>query len=240
MTTKLHLARMAAALVALAAGQAQAQSAFRGDCDQARKFASEVAFRKSYRGVQRMTPTSDACGRDVVALYNLQRRDGPNADYDLAGRYYYLWPVTGPCSDEVHDRLGGTARITQDVRANGLICEVVFRVEFEVTEDEKYGPNRFAKQITLVGSDTSRFAATLPNASEAAVFYEAPVSLVQPPVRPIADTLEDDRRTLAPRDPEAQRPAVNRRQFFDPRAGRYFFFAPELGRYFWEDGSPRY
>lgn len=239
MTTKFPLARIAAVLVALAAGQAHAQSAFRGDCEQARKFAAEVAFRKSYRGVQRMTPTSDVCGRDVVALYNLQRREGPNADYDLAGRYYYLWPVEGSCSDEVHDRLGGTARITQEVRVNGLICEVMFRIEFEVTEDEKYGPNRFAKQITLVGSDTSRFAATLPNASEAAVFYEAPVSLVQPPARPVSDTLERDRRTYAP-PAEPAFPAVSRRQFFDPRAGRFFFYAPELGRYFWEDGSPRY
>ncbi len=234
MTTALPVARLAAVVALLAAGEAHAQSAFRGDCEQARKFAAEVAFQKSYRGVQRMTPTTDTCGRDVVALYNLQRRDGPNADYDMAGRYYYLWPSTGACADEVHDRLGGTARITQEVRANGLICEVLFRIEFDVTEDEKYGPNRFAKQITLVGSDTARFAATLPSSSEGTIFYASPVSLTQPPAVAIEDTIAPPRE-ITPEPPGA----IDRRQFFDPRAGRYFFYAPEVGRYFWEDGSPR-
>ena len=32
---------------------------------------------------------------------------------------------------------------------------------------------------------------------------------------------------------------VNRRQYYDERAGRYYFYDPGAGRYYWEDGSPR-
>lgn len=33
---------------------------------------------------------------------------------------------------------------------------------------------------------------------------------------------------------------VNRRQYYDERAGRYYFYDPSTGRYYWENGSPRY
>jgi Glycine zipper len=32
---------------------------------------------------------------------------------------------------------------------------------------------------------------------------------------------------------------VNRRQYYDERAGRYYYYDSRSGRYFWEDGSPR-
>lgn len=33
---------------------------------------------------------------------------------------------------------------------------------------------------------------------------------------------------------------VNRRQYYDQRAGRYYFYDPATGRYYWENGQPRY
>lgn len=39
--------------------------------------------------------------------------------------------------------------------------------------------------------------------------------------------------------PAAVRPGVNRRQYFDEKAGRYYYFDPKRGAYFWEDGRPR-
>lgn len=33
---------------------------------------------------------------------------------------------------------------------------------------------------------------------------------------------------------------VNRRQYYDDRAGRYYYYDPGTGRYYWEDGTPRY
>lgn len=33
--------------------------------------------------------------------------------------------------------------------------------------------------------------------------------------------------------------SVNRRQFYDERAGRYYYYDPSNRRYYWEDGSPR-
>ncbi len=33
---------------------------------------------------------------------------------------------------------------------------------------------------------------------------------------------------------------VNRRQYYDERAGRYYYYDPGARRYYWEDGSPRY
>lgn len=32
---------------------------------------------------------------------------------------------------------------------------------------------------------------------------------------------------------------VNRRQYYDQRAGRYYFYDPSTGRYYWENGQPR-
>ena len=32
---------------------------------------------------------------------------------------------------------------------------------------------------------------------------------------------------------------VNRRQYYDERAGRYYYYDSRSGRYYWEDGSPR-
>lgn len=32
---------------------------------------------------------------------------------------------------------------------------------------------------------------------------------------------------------------VNRRQFYDERAGRYYYYDSSNGRYYWEDGSRR-
>jgi uncharacterized protein YcfJ len=32
---------------------------------------------------------------------------------------------------------------------------------------------------------------------------------------------------------------VNRRQYYDERAGMYYYYDPRTGRYYWEDGSPR-
>jgi phage tail tape-measure protein len=34
-------------------------------------------------------------------------------------------------------------------------------------------------------------------------------------------------------------PAVNRRQYYDERAGRYYFYDPASDRYYWENGEPR-
>ena len=171
----------AAALSLALAGSAQAQTAFRGDCDQARTFASTVAFRTSYRGVQRITVAADRCGRDMVAAYNLNLKRGSSADYEMVGRYYYLWPTQGgACGEELYDRLSGVARITQQIKTTGLLCEVVFVMEFDITADEKYGPNKFSKQVTLVGADTSRFTATMPASTEAMIFYEARVTMANP------------------------------------------------------------
>lgn len=231
----------ATAVMCLAGTQARAQNAFRADCEQAKRFAESVAFKASYRGVQRMTPqTADPCGRDVVAVYDLKRRNESNANYDLIGRYYYLWPDNAGCREEVHDRLSGIARITQEVRPNGLLCEVQLRLEFDVSEDEKYGPNRFSKLITLVGADTSRFAATAPGETGATVFYEAPAHQVDRAAGP-ADENSDivtDRSETPP--PAGARPYnVNRRQFFDQRMGRFYFYDPVRDTYFWENGEPR-
>lgn len=171
----------AAALSLALAGSAQAQTAFRGDCEQARTFASSVAFRTSYRGVQRITVAVDPCKRDLVAAYNLQLKRGSSAEYEMVGRYYYLWPTQGgACGEELYDRLSGVARISQQVKTTGLLCEVLFVLEFDITADEKYGPNKFSKQVTLVGADTSRFAATMPGSTEAMIFYEAPVTMANP------------------------------------------------------------
>lgn len=234
---------MAAAAVALLAGttQAQAQSAFRGDCDQAQKFADSIAFKASYRGVQRMTPpAADPCGRDVVAVYDLKRRNEANANYDLIGRYYYLWPNNASCREEVHDRLSGVARITQEVRHNGLLCEVQLHLDFDVADDEKYGPNRFSKLITLVGADTSRFAATVPGETGGTIFYEAPAHAADRAAGPADENSEIvTDRSEAPA-PAVTRPyAPNRRQFFDRREGRFYFYDPVRDAYFWENGEPR-
>lgn len=35
------------------------------------------------------------------------------------------------------------------------------------------------------------------------------------------------------------RQGVNRRQYYDERAGRYYFYDPSTGRYYWENGQPR-
>ena len=59
------VAASAAALLLAGATQVQAQSAFRGDCEQAQKFAASVAFKASYRGVQRMTPQRTRCRRGL-------------------------------------------------------------------------------------------------------------------------------------------------------------------------------
>lgn len=32
---------------------------------------------------------------------------------------------------------------------------------------------------------------------------------------------------------------INRRQYYDERAGRYYYYDPGNGRYYWEDGSAR-
>ena len=32
---------------------------------------------------------------------------------------------------------------------------------------------------------------------------------------------------------------VNRRQYYDERAGRYYYYDPGARRYYWEDGSRR-
>lgn len=229
------------ALLLVGAGQARAQSAFRGDCDQAKRFAESLAFKASYRGVQRMTPqTADRCGRDVVAVYDLKRRNEANANYDMVGRYYYLWPDNATCREEVHDRLSGIARITQEVRPNGLLCEVALRLDFDVTNDEKYGPNRFSKLITLVGADTSRFAATASGEIGGTVFYEAPARTTDPAAGPADDSSEiaTDRSEAPP--PAVRRPyEINRRQYFDRRLGRFYFYDPVRDAYFWEDGEPR-
>jgi hypothetical protein len=236
----------AAAFAALLAGTtpAHAQSAFRGDCEQAQKFAASLAFKASYRGVQRMTPrAADPCGRDVVAVYDLRRRNESNANYDLIGRYYYLWPDNASCREEVHDRLNGVARITQEVRPNGLLCEVQLRLDFDVANDERYGPNRFSKLITLVGADTSRFAATLTDETGATVFYEAPAHTADRAAGPADDEGEivTDRTITDRADaPTAARPyPLNRRQFFDRRLGRFYYYDPAREAYFWEDGEPR-
>ncbi len=241
MTLMTRCLAAAAAVVCLAGTQASAQNAFRADCEQAKRFAESVAFKASYRGVQRMTPqTADPCGRDVVAVYDLKRRNESNANYDLIGRYYYLWPDNAACREEVHDRLSGIARITQEVRPNGLLCEVQLRLDFDVSEDEKYGPNRFSKLITLVGADTSRFAATAPGETGATVFYEAPAHQVDRAAGP-ADENSDivtDRSETPP--PVGARPYnVNRRQFLDQRMGRFYFYDPVRDAYFWENGEPR-
>ncbi|HWT53087.1 MAG TPA: hypothetical protein VN113_13035 [Caulobacter sp.] len=238
---KRSFAATAVALLLAGASQVQAQSAFRGDCEQARKFADSIAFKASYRGVQRMTPqAADRCGRDVVAVYDLKRRNEANANYDLVGRYYYLWPDNASCREEVHDRLSGVARITQEVRPNGLLCEVQLHLDFDVAEDEKYGPNRFSKLITLVGADTSRFAATVPGESGGTVFYEAPARAADRAAGPAedgADIVTD--RNDAPA-PSTVRPYVpDRRQFFDRRVGRFYFYDPVRDAYFWENGEPR-
>lgn len=230
-----------AALLLVGATQAQAQSAFRGDCDQAKRFAESLAFKPSYRGVQRMTPqTADRCGRDVVAVYDLKRRNEANANYDLVGRYYYLWPDNATCREEVHDRLSGIARITQEVRPNGLLCEVQLRLDFDVTNDEKYGPNRFSKLVTLVGADTSRFAATTSGETGGTVFYEAPARTADRAAGPPDENSEvvADRSEAPP--PAVSRPyEINRRQYFDRRVGRFYFYDPVRDAYFWEDGEPR-
>ena len=234
-------ASAAAALLLVGATQVQAQSAFRGDCEQAQKFAASVAFKASYRGVQRMTPqAADPCGRDVIAVYDLKRRNEANANYDLIGRYYYLWPNNASCREEVHDRLSGVARITQEVRPNGLLCEVQLHLDFDVAEDEKYGPNRFSKLITLVGADTSRFAVTAPGESGGTVFYEAPARTVDRAAGPAdenSDVVTD--RNDAPPPAAARSYGPDRRQFFDRRAGRFYFYDPVRDAYFWETGEPR-
>ncbi|KQV55124.1 MULTISPECIES: hypothetical protein [unclassified Caulobacter] len=234
---------VAAVAVALLSGasQAHAQNAFRGDCEQARRFADSVAFKASYRGVQRMTPqAADPCGRDVVAIYDLKRRNESNANYDLVGRYYYLWPDNAACREEVHDRLAGVARITQEVRPNGLLCEVQLHLDFDVAEDEKYGPNRFSKLITLVGADTSRFAATAPGETGGTVFYEAPAHTVDRAAGPAdenSDVVTD--RAEAPPPAAANPYTPGRRQFFDRRLGRFYYYDPLREAYFWENGEPR-
>lgn len=233
-------AATAAALLA-GAPQAHAQSAFRGDCDQAQRFADSLAFKASYRGVQRMTPqAADPCGRDVIAVYDLKRRNESNANYDLIGRYYYLWPDNAACREEVHDRLSGVARITQEVRRNGLLCEVQLHLDFDVADDEKYGPNRFTKLITLVGADTSRFAATASGETGGTVFYEAPAHAADRAAGPADENgvVVTDRGQPPPR--EVARPYTpDRRQFFDRRVGRFYFYDPVRDAYFWEDGEPR-
>lgn len=238
--TRSFAAAVAAALLA-GASQAHAQNAFRGDCEQARRFADSIAFKASYRGVQRMTPqAADRCGRDVVAVYDLKRRDESNANYDLIGRYYYLWPDNAACREEVHDRLSGIARITQVVRPNGLLCEMQLKLEFDVSEDEKYGPNRFSKLITLIGADTSRFAATVPGETGATVFYEAPAHTVDRAAGPAdenSDIVTD--RSDAPSAAVATPYGLNRRQFFDGREGRFYFYDLSREAYFWENGEPR-
>ncbi|MET3664897.1 hypothetical protein [Caulobacter sp. 1776] len=234
------LAVATAAVLLAAASQAQAQSAFRGDCEQARRFADSLAFKASYRGVQRMTPpAADRCGRDVVAVYDLKRRNEANANYDLIGRYYYLWPDNAACREEVHDRLRGVARITQEVVPNGLLCEVQLRLDFDVADDEKYGPNRFSKLITVVGADTSRFAATAPGETGATVFYEAPAHAADRAAGPADDNSDvvSDRGEARP--PATAPYAPNRRQFFDRRVGRFYFYDPVRDAYFWEDGELR-
>lgn len=235
------LAAATAAVLLMGATQANAQNAFRGDCEQAKRFAESVAFKASYRGVQRMTPqAADPCGRDVVAVYDLKRRNEANANYDLIGRYYYLWPDNAACREEVHDRLSGIARITQEVRPNGLLCEVQLHLDFDVTQDEKYGPNRFSKLITLVGADTSRFAATVPGETGATVFYEAPAHAVDRAAGPADENsnILTDRRDAPP--PAVTTPyGPNRRQFFDRREGRFYFYDPLREAYFWENGEPR-
>lgn len=239
-TTKLFAAATAAGLLATIGQTAHAQSAFRGDCEQARVFADSLAFKASYRGVQRMTPrTADPCGRDVVAVYDLSRRNESNANYDLVGRYYYLWPDRASCREAVHDRLSGTARITVEVRPNGLICQVQLRLDFEVAEDEKYGPNRFSKLITLVGADTSRFAATVPDEAEATVFYEAPARSTDRAAGPADENAEVATDAAEERPAIATRYPLYRRQFFDGRVGRFYFYDPRRGGYFWENGEPR-
>ena len=234
-------AAAATALLLAGATQAQAQNAFRGDCEQARGFAASVAFKASYRGVQRMTPqAADSCGRDVVAVYDLKRRNEANANYDLIGRYYYLWPNNAACREEVHDRLSGVARITQEVRPNGLLCEVQLQLDFDVTEDEKYGPNRFSKLITLVGADTSRFAATATGETGATVFYEAPAHTADRAAGPAdegSDIVTD--RSVGPSPALTSPYTPNRRQYFDRREGRFYFYDPLREAYFWDSGEPR-
>lgn len=33
---------------------------------------------------------------------------------------------------------------------------------------------------------------------------------------------------------------VDRRQYYDERAGRYYYYDRDTGRYYWENGQPRY
>ncbi len=32
---------------------------------------------------------------------------------------------------------------------------------------------------------------------------------------------------------------INKRQYYDERAGRYYYYDPSNGRYYWENGQPR-
>jgi hypothetical protein len=117
---------------------------------------------------------------------------------------------------------------------------VQLQLEFDVTEDEKYGPNRFSKLITLVGADTSRFAATATGENGATVFYEAPAHTVDRAAGPAdegSDIVTD--RSDAPSTAIASPYAPNRRQYFDRRTGRFYFYDPLREAYFWEDGEPR-
>jgi hypothetical protein len=127
----------------------------------------------------------------------------------------------------VHDRLSGVARITQEVRPNGLLCEVQLNLEFDVTKDEKYGPNRFSKLVTLVGADTSRFAATAPGEAGATGLLRGAGPHRRSRRRPGRRRQRHRHRSQRGAAAAVARPyAPNRRQFFDRREGRFYFYDP--------------
>jgi hypothetical protein len=57
-------------------------------------------------------------------------------------------------------------------------------------------------------------------------------SVPPPPPPPPGESMRSAPATSA-------RPGVNRRQYFDEKAGRYYYFDSNRGAYFWEDGRPR-
>ncbi|MGH1560377.1 hypothetical protein ACRAWD_27420 [Caulobacter segnis] len=164
----------------------------------------------------------------MVAVFDLKRRNESNANYDLIGRYYYLWPDNAACREEVHDRLNGVARITRGGPPTAACCarsNCAWTSTWQTAMSDT--PNRFSKLVTLVGADTSRFAATLTDEAGAHGLLRGAFAHSADRAAGPADErneIVNDRNVVdsadEPSPPRARPYSPDRRQFFDRRLGR--------------------
>lgn len=165
-------------------GAVYGQAAFIGPCSAAQLYFDSITVQRAYRGVVRETPSpSVGCGRDVVTVFNLERRPGSGASaYAVSGRRHYLWPTQPGCDVQgFGEILTGSATLYKDMTENGANCQVTITLKIDVQVVSPQGVRGAALTIpggavTTIGPGAQQFAVTWPGSERAGIFYAAQVT----------------------------------------------------------------